>query len=89
MRLLRIEDVRVPSDHLVRDDVEDLFDAESLFISADLCIQHDLQQHVAEFLDDGRVVLRVNRLEQFVSLFEREWLDGFECLLPVPWTAGR
>lgn len=88
MGFLGVEHMRVPSDHLLCDDIDDLFDAEPLLIPADLSVEHHLQQHIAELLDDRRVHLRVDGFEQFVGLFEREGLDRLQRLLSIPRTTG-
>ncbi len=73
------ENVAVATDQLVVDAAGDVGQREVARLLGDRGVQHDLEQHVAEFAFDRVDVTARDRFDRFVGLFEheaRERLDG-------------
>ena len=73
-------------DQLAGHALDHLEQSEPALVGTDLGIKHHLKQHVTQFLDDGRVVARIDRLEQLIGLLKRVRLDRLKSLLAVPRT---
>ena len=58
-----------------------------LFLS-NLCIEADVQQHVAQLFTDVGLVVVHERVAQLISFFYGVWPQTLVCLFLVPWTFG-
>ena len=87
-RVGRTEDVRVPSDHLAGDRLDDVAEVEDLLLLGNAGMEDDLQEEVAEFLAEVGQIATLDRVGDLVGLFQRVGLYGFEGLPDVPRTAG-
>jgi hypothetical protein len=79
--------VGVAAEHLVRDPLDDLPEAEGPPFLGDVGVEHDLQQQVTELAEELVVVLLVDGLGDLVGLLDRHGLDGLVGLLAVPGAA--
>jgi hypothetical protein len=59
------------------------------FIGRNLCEEHPLEHHVADFAAECLTVPSIDRVEHFVGLLEDEASQRLECLLPIPRTSAR
>ena len=75
-------------DHLVADGVDNVGKAEVAGFLGHACMEHDLQQQVAQFVAQIRIVAPVYRIGHFVGFLDRVRRDRGEILLHVPRTAG-
>ena len=81
--------MRMPPHQLLIDRIQRVFDAEQLLFRGHLRKEDGLQHEVAQFFAQPFPIPRVDRVQHFISLFERVGLDGVEGLLTVPGaTAG-
>src|SRR4051812_11865941 len=81
--------VRMPVNELVRQSVKHVIDREMFLLVGHLRVEEHLQQEVSELARKLIPVAIVDRLQNFVRLFERVWLYGIEGLLPVPRASAR
>ena len=79
--LVVAEHMRVPPDHLFSDRLDDTAEIERALLAGHLCVEHHLQQEVAELVAQIDQVAARNRIGDLVGLFERVWRDGREILL--------
>ena len=63
------EDVRVAADELVGEGVDHVVKAEGALLLADVALEEDLEEDVAEFLAVVRQVVAGHGVEEFVALF--------------------
>ena len=82
------EDVRMTVDQLLGEPFGDVVHVPAALICSHLRMEHDLQQQVAQLVTDRVVVVGIDRLQQFVRLFEQVQGQCLVRLLSVPWTTA-
>ena len=78
------EHVRMTPDHLVANRTDDVGKGEISGFAAHLGVEHDLEQQVAELVDQPRHVAAVDGVQDLVSLFDRMRCDRRKTLLEIP-----
>ena len=81
------EDVRVAAHHFEVDTFDDVANVELAGGAGQLGVKDDLEEQVAELLGKFRGVGGVERVEDFVGLFEQVGAQSFVSLLAVPGAA--
>ena len=76
----------MPVDQFVAQHVAHVGDVEVARLGADLGIEDDVQEQVAQLLRDVVHIVRKDRIREFVGLFDGVGAEGFEGLLAVPGT---
>ena len=66
--------------------VDDGVETEQCLFAAQLCVENNLEQNVAQFLCNMVKVPLLNRVSQLVALFQGRGHDAVEVLLQVPGT---
>ena len=83
------KDVLVAEDHFVGDGARHICDGEFPVLAGDLGVQHDLQEHVAQFVVEGVHILAVDGVHGLISLLDEVGAQRRVRLLAVPGTAAR
>lgn len=78
----------MPADQFFRDRIQRIVDTKLAFFGRHLREKDGLQHQVAQFLSQARPIALINRIEDFISLFEQIWFDGVEVLFAIPGTAS-
>ena len=65
-------------------EVDDAVDVEAPLFLCQAGIEHHLEEQVAQFIFQSVEIARVNRVNDFVGLFEQQPLEGIVVLLAVP-----
>ena len=82
------EHVRMAPQHLVADRSRDVVERERAGLLGHARVKHDLEQQVAELVLELREVVALDRVGDFVGLFDRVRRDRRERLLEVPRAAA-
>ena len=72
---------------LLDDARDDVVDGERALSTAELGLEDDLEEQVAELLADRRAVAGVDGVDDLAGLLEGVFPEGLEGLLPVPGAA--
>ena len=81
--------MRMTIDHLLANAVGHIVHGEPSSLGLNLCMEHDLQQHVAQFfLKQNRVII-VDGFDCLVGLLDEAAANGLVILLAIPDTALR
>src|SRR5262245_45589525 len=78
------EDMRMPADELLADRLRDGVEIEAAFRPSDIGVEDHLQQEVAEFLAQIRVVTGIDRGDDLVSLLQESGAKRGVSLFMVP-----
>ena len=78
------EHVGVAADHLVGDRSRDVGEVEGAGLAAHLRVEDDLEQQVAELVDESRHVAAADGVEHLIGFLDGVGSDGLEGLLAVP-----
>ena len=81
------EDMRVTTPELRVDSVDDRSQVESILLFRHPSYEHDEEQQVAQLLFKRVLIVLLDGVNDFISLFQRIGRDGVKILLQVPWTA--
>ena len=84
LRVHVAEDVRVAMNELLDDAGDDVVDGERALLAAELGLEHDLEEQVAELLADRLAVAGVDGVDDLAGLLEGVFPERFERLLAVP-----
>ncbi len=76
--------MRVPSNQLAVEMIEDLGNCEVAFVRRHLGVKKHLQQQVAEFFSQVRKVAALDCVEDLIGLFEGVFANRVEGLFAVP-----
>ena len=82
------EDMRVSSDHLACDRLNDVAEGECVFLFGHACMKHYLQQQIAEFVSEIVQVATRDGISDFVGFFDRVGRNTREILFEIPRAAG-
>ena len=82
------ENMRVTADQLVGDGAGGFLKIEDLPFLRELAVKDDLQQQVAAFLEHLLVVTGLDRVDQFVHLFDGMEADRLVVLFSIPGAAA-
>ena len=74
--------------HLVTDRFNDIVEIEVSSFSCHLCVEDDLHQQVAQLVTQILQVMTLNRVHDFIGLFNRVGRNGFIILLHIPRTTA-
>jgi hypothetical protein len=84
--VLRVEDVRMTFDHLLRDAPSHVVDVEVTGLTRHLREQHHLKEQVPQLLLNGLGIARFNGVDDLVGLLDDVGPHGLEVLRLVPRT---
>ena len=82
-------DVRVATDHLVGESLEQLGHRELAAFGGDLRVEHHLEEEVAELLAQRLEAARLDRLQHLVGFLDEVGLERRPRLLSIPWASIR
>jgi hypothetical protein len=82
------EDMRVPTQELSRDALDDVAEVERARFLGHAGVEHDLQQEVTELVPEIEKIAARDRIGDLASLLDRIGRDGREILLEIPRTAA-
>ena len=80
--------MRVAIDELLDESLRDVVDIPPIVVGGHLRVEHDLQQHIAEFVAHRVVIVGIDRLEQLVGLLEQVPGQALMGLFGVPGTSA-
>lgn len=83
------KDMRVTRPELMHQGIDDVLEVKESFFSADLCVEHHLQQYIAEFFSHGLRIARSYGVDIFCALFLEVGDERREGLLSIPWASVR
>ena len=83
------EHMRMAADQFVGDVTRHLVEIERAAFAAQLAMEDDLQQQIAEFLGQFMIIARFDGIDQFVDFFDRMPAQRTMILFPVPGAAVR
>ena len=78
--------VRMAANQLFRDVAGDLVEVESLALMGQLAVKHHLQQQITQLFFQFVVIASLNRIDQFIDLFDRMPAQRHMVLLLIPGT---
>lgn len=78
------EDVGVTMDELIADRLRDGVEIEPVTLPCDLSVEDDLEENVAEFFDQVRVIPFLDRFDHFIGFFDQVRGEGLVRLFVVP-----
>jgi hypothetical protein len=74
----------MPEHKLIGDPIGDLIKMKSTFLTCHLGVQNDLEQNVTKLLEKRFVILIIDRVDEFIALFQQMRLERRVSLLAVP-----
>jgi hypothetical protein len=81
------EDMRVPPDHFFANRRNDLLERESTALASHLRVHDDMEQQVAEFLTEVRIIGPLDGIDHLVAFLDEKGAEAGVRLFTVPRTA--
>ncbi len=79
--------MRVPRHHLFADMTNHIVDIKLTHLLRQLAVKDNLEEQITEFLTNLFRVIFIQSIKEFIGLLNKERLEAFPGLLPVPGTA--
>ena len=79
----------MPAHQLLVDGIERIADGKPLFLRGHLRVEDGLQQEIAQLIPEVIPVATIDRIQNFVGLFQSVLANGVEVLLAIPGTPLR
>src|SRR5690242_4484494 len=76
------------ANEFVAESFKHIINGKQALLAGQFGIEKHLQQKVAQLGGQLWPIAMLDRLQNFISLFQRVLLDGVKCLLPVPGTTS-